>query len=72
MQFALLVYESREAFTARNNDETDPYLGLGGRKSQPIIFMTAPFARVLVFCKLKLTRHSLGAVVVMKSGTIAA
>src|SRR5713226_5636884 len=33
--------------------------------------MTAPFVRVLVFCKLKLTRHSLGAVVVMKSGTIA-
>jgi hypothetical protein len=30
--------------------------------------MTAPFVRVLVFCKLKLTRRSLGAVVVMKSG----
>ncbi len=27
MQFALLVYESPEAFAARNNDETDPYLG---------------------------------------------
>ena len=27
MQFALLVFESPEAFAARNNDETDPYLG---------------------------------------------
>ena len=28
MQFALLIYESPEAFAARNsNDETDPYLG---------------------------------------------
>jgi hypothetical protein len=27
MQFALLVYESPEALAARNNDETDPYLG---------------------------------------------
>jgi len=35
-----------------------------------IIFMTTAFVRVLVFCKLKLTRHSLGAVVVMKSGAI--
>src|ERR1035438_5475745 len=39
-----------------------------GWKSQPIIFMAAPFVRVLVFCKIKLTRTSLGAVVVMKSG----
>ncbi len=37
MQFALLVYESPEAFKARNGSETDPYLGafhiseLGGR-----------------------------------------
>src|ERR1035438_10460857 len=38
-----------------------------GWKSQPIIFMAAPFVRVLVLCKLKLTRPSLGAVVVMKS-----
>src|ERR1035441_6385326 len=38
-----------------------------GWKSQPIIFMAAPFVRVLVFCKIKLTRTSLGAVVVMKS-----
>ena len=28
MQFALLIYESPEAFAARNsNDENDPYLG---------------------------------------------
>ena len=27
MQFALLVYEAREAFAARNSTETDPYLG---------------------------------------------
>jgi hypothetical protein len=27
MQFALLVYESPEAFAARNGGETDPYLG---------------------------------------------
>src|SRR5258706_15407520 len=27
MQFALLVYESPEAFKARNGSETDPYLG---------------------------------------------
>ncbi|HTC94624.1 MAG TPA: YciI family protein [Terriglobales bacterium] len=27
MQFAMLVFESPEAFAARNNDETDPYLG---------------------------------------------
>lgn len=27
MQFALLVYESPEAFAARNGSETDPYLG---------------------------------------------
>src|SRR5260370_42635349 len=27
MQFALLIFESPEAFVARNNDETDPYLG---------------------------------------------
>jgi len=27
MQFALLIYESPEAFAARNNDETDAYLG---------------------------------------------
>src|SRR6202790_5058202 len=26
-QFALLIFESPEAFAARNNDETDPYLG---------------------------------------------
>ena len=27
MQFALLIYESPEAFAARNSDESDPYLG---------------------------------------------
>jgi hypothetical protein len=27
MQFALLVYESPEAFAGRNSGETDPYLG---------------------------------------------
>jgi len=27
MQFALLIFESQEAFAARNSDETDPYLG---------------------------------------------
>jgi hypothetical protein len=27
MQFALLIYESPEALAARNNDETDRYLG---------------------------------------------
>jgi hypothetical protein len=27
MQFALLVYESPKAFSTRNNDETDPYIG---------------------------------------------
>jgi hypothetical protein len=27
MQFALLVYESPEAFAARNSDATDPYTG---------------------------------------------
>jgi hypothetical protein len=27
MQFALLVYESPEAFATRNDDETDPYIG---------------------------------------------
>ena len=27
MQFALLIYESPEAFAARKNDENDPYLG---------------------------------------------
>ena len=27
MQFALLIYESLEAFAARNADENDPYLG---------------------------------------------
>jgi hypothetical protein len=27
MQFALLVYESPEAFAARNSDGTDPYTG---------------------------------------------
>jgi hypothetical protein len=27
MQFALLIYESPEAFAARNGSETDPYLG---------------------------------------------
>lgn len=27
MQFALLIFESPELFAARNNDETDPYLG---------------------------------------------
>src|ERR1019366_6301672 len=41
-----------------------------GWKSQPIIFMAAPFVRVLVLCKLKLTRTSLGAVVVMKSNEV--
>ena len=27
MQYALLIYESPEAFTSRNSDETDPYVG---------------------------------------------
>jgi hypothetical protein len=27
MQFALLIYESPEAFAARHADENDPYLG---------------------------------------------
>ena len=27
MQFALLIYESPEAFATRKNDETDPYIG---------------------------------------------
>ena len=27
MQFALLIFESPEAFSARNSDENDPYLG---------------------------------------------
>jgi hypothetical protein len=27
MQFALLIFESPEAFAARNGDENDPYLG---------------------------------------------
>lgn len=27
MQFALLIYESPEAFARRKNDESDPYLG---------------------------------------------
>ncbi|HEV2297181.1 MAG TPA: YciI family protein [Candidatus Acidoferrales bacterium] len=27
MQFALLIYESPEAFEARKNDDNDPYLG---------------------------------------------
>ena len=27
MQFALLIYESAEAFAARNNAKTDPYIG---------------------------------------------
>ena len=27
MQFALLIYESPEAFAARKNDENDPYVG---------------------------------------------
>ena len=27
MQFALLIYESSEAFAARKNDDNDPYLG---------------------------------------------
>ena len=27
MQFALLIYESTEAFAMRKNDESDPYLG---------------------------------------------
>ncbi len=27
MQFALLIFESPEAFSARNGDENDPYLG---------------------------------------------
>jgi hypothetical protein len=27
MQFALLIFESPEAFAARNSDDTDPYLG---------------------------------------------
>jgi hypothetical protein len=27
MQFALLIYESPEAFAGRNSDETDPYVG---------------------------------------------
>ena len=27
MQFALLIYESPEAFATRNSDETDPYIG---------------------------------------------
>ncbi len=27
MQFALLIYESPEAFAARNGEESDPYLG---------------------------------------------
>jgi hypothetical protein len=27
MQFALLIFESPEAFAARNADESDPYLG---------------------------------------------
>jgi hypothetical protein len=27
MQFALLVYESQEAFATRNKDESDPYIG---------------------------------------------
>ncbi len=27
MQFALLIYESQEAFATRKNDENDPYLG---------------------------------------------
>ncbi len=27
MQFALLIYESPEAFASRKNDENDPYLG---------------------------------------------
>ena len=26
-QFALLIFKSTEAFAARSNDETDPYLG---------------------------------------------
>src|ERR1035441_9101108 len=43
-----------------------------GWKSQPIIFMAAPFVRVLVLHKLKLTRTSFGAVVVMKSSGVSA
>jgi hypothetical protein len=27
MQYALLIYESPEAFTSRNSNETDPYVG---------------------------------------------
>ena len=27
MQFALLIYESPEAFATRTNDDKDPYLG---------------------------------------------
>ncbi|MFZ3216591.1 MAG: hypothetical protein WA192_11075 [Candidatus Acidiferrales bacterium] len=27
MQFALLIYEPRQAFAARNSGETEPYLG---------------------------------------------
>ena len=27
MQFALLIYETPEAFASRKNDETDSYLG---------------------------------------------
>jgi hypothetical protein len=34
MQFALLIFESPEAFAARNADENDPYLVRGGRTTK--------------------------------------
>src|SRR5712692_9443174 len=37
MQFALLVFESPEAFAARNNDETDPYLGAWRAYQQALV-----------------------------------
>jgi hypothetical protein len=37
MQFALLVYESPEAFAARNTDENDPYTGAWRAYHQAIV-----------------------------------
>ena len=37
MQFALLIYESPEAFAARNNGDDDPYLGAWRAYYQSIV-----------------------------------
>ena len=62
MQFALLIFESPEAFAARNNDETDPYLGAWRAYYKALV--EAGIYSVAIHCK----RRRLGPRCVLKDG----